>query len=159
MSHVVTVDDYLQELEQMVKNAMKLPLSGGRVVLDGQNVEDILLDIRDAMPQECRQARAIVADRTKIIQDAKREAESIIRVAEEKARAMVSQNEIVKQAQQKANDLLNQTQQKCREMRRVSNEYVDDLMRRTDDALAANLSELRKTRQSIKATQRNASSR
>lgn len=41
---------------------------------------------------------------------------------------MVSQNEIVKQAQQKANDLLNQTQQKCREMRRVSNEYVDDLM-------------------------------
>ena len=76
MSHVVTVDDYLQELEQMVKNAMKLPLSGGRVVLDGQNVEDILLDIRDAMPQECRQARAIVADRTKIIQDAKREAES-----------------------------------------------------------------------------------
>ena len=44
-------------------------------------------------------------------------------------------------------------------MRRVSNEYVDDLMRRTDDALAANLSELRKTRQSIKATQRNSTSR
>ena len=75
------------------------------------------------------------------------------------ARTMVSQNEIVKQAQQKANDLMNQTQQKCREMRRVSNEYVDDLMRRTDDALAANLSELRKTRQSIKATQRNSTSR
>ena len=66
MSQVVTVDDLLQELEQMVKNAMKLPLSGGRVVLDGQNVEDILMDIRDAMPQECRQARAIVADRSKI---------------------------------------------------------------------------------------------
>ena len=57
---------------------------------------------------------------------------------------MVNQDEIVKQAQQKANDLLTQTQIKTREMRKAANEYVDDLMRRTDEALAANLAELRK---------------
>ena len=42
-----------------------------------------------------------------------------------------------------------------REMRRASNDYIDDLMKRTDDALAANLAELRKTRNNIKASQRN----
>ena len=63
-------------------------------------------------------------------------------------------DEIVRQAQQKANDLLTQAQTKFREMRKASNDYVDDLMKRTDDALAENLAELRKARQNIKASQR-----
>ena len=50
--------------------------------------------------------------------------------------------------------MISQTQAKIREMRKASNDYIDDLMKRTDDALAANLAELRKTRQSIKASQR-----
>ena len=67
---------------------------------------------------------------------------------------MINQHEIVKQAQQKSNDMISQTQAKIREMRKASNDYIDDLMKRTDDALAANLAELRKTRQNIKASQR-----
>ena len=61
----------------------------------------------------------------------------------------------MRQAQQKANELVSQSQAKFREMRRASNDYIDDLMKRTDDALAANLAELRKTRNNIKASQRN----
>ena len=83
-----------------------------------------------------------------------REAETIVRVAEERARAMVNQDEIVRQAQQKANEMLAQAQTRFREMRKASNEYIDDLMRRTDEGLAANLAELRKTRQEIKSTLR-----
>ena len=51
-------------------------------------------------------------------------------MAEEKAKAMVNQDEIVRQAQQKANELIAQAQQKFKEMRKASNDYVDDLMRR-----------------------------
>ncbi|HBC27648.1 MAG TPA: ATPase, partial [Ruminococcaceae bacterium] len=99
--------------------------------------------------------RAIVADRNQIISDAKREAESVVRISEERAKTLVKQDEIVKQAQAKANDLISQSQVKFREMRRASNDYIDDLMKRTEDALAANLAELRKTRSNIKASQRN----
>ena len=67
---------------------------------------------------------------------------------------MVNQDEIVRQAQAKANDLILQGQNKYREMRKATNDYVDDIMRRTDEALAETLSELRKTRQNIKATQK-----
>lgn len=150
----INVDDLLDELYSMVDKAWNLPLSGGRAVLDGEEVKQILDEIRENLPQETRQARAIVADRAQIISDAKREAETIIRVAEERARAMVNQDTIVKQAQIKANDLISQSQAKFREMRKASNDYIDDLMKRTDDALAVNLAELRKTRQSIKASQR-----
>ena len=50
--------------------------------------------------------------------------------------------------------MLAQAQTRFREMRKASNEYIDDLMRRTDEGLAANLAELRKTRQEIKSTLR-----
>ena len=149
----INVDDLLDELYNMVDKAWSVPLSG-RAVFDGSEVKQILDEIRENLPQEARQARAIVADRTQIINDAKREAETIIRVSEERAKAMVNQDVIVKQAQEKANDLISQSQAKFREMRKASNDYIEDLMKRTDDALAGNLAELRKTRQSIKASQR-----
>lgn len=155
----VNVDDLLDDLYEMLDKAWNLPLSGGRTVLDGSEVKQILDEIRENLPQESRQARAIVADRTQIISDAKREAETIIRVAEERAKAMINQDVIVKQAQVKANDLISQSQAKFREMRKASNDYIDDLMKRTDDGLAANLAELRKTRQSIKASQRSGQER
>lgn len=154
MSDNVSVEELLEELGEIVEKAWNFPLGRGRAMLDVEEVREILGEIREAMPQEIRQAKAIVADRKQIIDDAKREAETIVRVAEERARAMVNQDEIVRQAQQKANEMLAQAQTRFREMRKASNEYIDDLMRRTDEGLAANLAELRKTRQEIKSTLR-----
>lgn len=154
----VNVEDLVDELYDMVEKAWSLPLSRGRAVLDGEEVKQILDEIKQNLPQEIRQAKAICADRAQIISDAKREAETVIRVAEERAKAMVNQDEIVKQAQQKANELISQSQVKFREMRKASNDYIDDLMKRTDEALAANLAELRQARQNIKASQRSGQS-
>ena len=150
----MNTEDLIDELYAMVEKAWSLPLSHGRAVLDGDEVRKILDEIKQALPQEIRQAKAIVADRSQIISDARQEAETIVRLAEERKKAMINQHEIVKQAQQKSNDMISQTQAKIREMRKASNDYIDDLMKRTDDALAANLAELRKTRQNIKASQR-----
>ena len=154
MNEKMNVEELLDELYDMVEKAWNFPLSRGRAMLDVEEVKEILEEIRDAMPQEIRQAKAIVADRTKIISDAKREAETIVRVAEERARAMVNQDEIVKQAQQKANEMLAQAQTRFRKMQKACNVYIDDLMQRTDEGLTANLAELRKTRQEIKASLR-----
>ena len=49
---------------------------------------------------------------------------------------------------------LAQAQTRFREMRKASNEYIEDLMKRADEGLSANLAELRKTRQNIKASLR-----
>ncbi|HEX2986179.1 MAG TPA: ATPase [Caproiciproducens sp.] len=150
----MSVDDLIDELYDMVEKAWSLPLSRGRAVLDGEQVRQILDEIRETLPQEVHQARAIVADRSQILADAKREADTLIRVAQERAKALVAQDEIVRQAQQKANDVVSQAQAKSREMRRATNDYVDDLMKRTDDELAELLAEARKVRQNIKASQR-----
>lgn len=150
----MSVDDLIDELYEMVEKAWSLPLSHGRAVLDGEEVKQILDEIRANMPQEIHQAKAIVADRTQILDDARREAETVVRVAQERAKTLIAQDEIVRQAQQKANELTSQSQAKIREMRRASNDYIDDLMKRTDDGLSQILAELRRTRQNIRASQR-----
>ena len=150
----MSVEEVIDQLDELVEGAFSFPLSNGKVLVDADKIRRLLEDIRLNLPKDIRQAERIVADRTQIIADARKEAESIVRVAEDRARAMVAKDEIVRQAQEKANDLLTQTKTKSIEVRKAANEYVDDLMRRTDEALAANLAELRKTRQNIKATQR-----
>ena len=147
-----TVEELMEELYALVEKAVKLPLSGGRTVLDGEEVKAILDEMRDHLPQETRQARAIVADRTQILADAKKEAESIIRTAEERAKKLIS--EITRQAQAKATEMLAQTQARLKEMKRASNEYLDDLLKRTEDSITTSLNELKQTRQNIKASLR-----
>lgn len=155
MNNQANIESLLDELYEIIDKGWALPLSGGKVFVDGDEARQILEEVRDQIPDEIRKAQAIVADREQILAEAQREAETIVRVAEEKAKALVNQEEIVRQAQAKANDLIMQGQAKFKEMRKASNDYIDDLMRRSDEALAETLAELRKTRQNIKAAQRN----
>lgn len=150
-----TIEDLIDEMYDLLEKGWKMPMSGGKLFVDGEEVRQILDEMKQEIPAEVHKARAIVADRAQILTEAQREAESVVRVAEEKARSLVDQQEIVRLAQQKANELIAQAQAKFKEMRKASNDYVDDLMRRTEESISESLSELRKTRQNIKASQRN----
>ena len=150
------VEDLIDELYDVLEKGWSLPLSGGKSFIDTEEARQILDEIREAIPAEVRKAKAIVADRAQIISEAQREAETIVRVAEEKAKTLVNQEEIVRQAQAKANDIMAQAQVKYREMRKATSDYVEDLMRRTDESMTTALAELRKTRQSLKAAQQTA---
>ncbi len=150
----MSVEEIVDQIDDLLEKAFSFPLSGGKILIDGEAVRNLLDDIRLNLPKDIRQAERIVADRTQIISDAKREAETIVRVAEERAKALVAKDEITRQAQDKANEMVTQARQKSAEMRKAANDYVDDLMQRTDESIAMGLTELRKARQSIKASQR-----
>lgn len=51
--------------------------------------------------------------------------------------------------------MISDAKQKTRDMRKASNEYIDDLLAKTDDVLTGQLTQLRKTRQNLKVTMRN----
>jgi cell division septum initiation protein DivIVA len=147
----MSIDELLDELDDMMDKAWGLPLSGGRCVVDVEKVREIIDDIRLNLPQEVRQAKAIVADRSDIIKTAKEEAEGIIRTAQEKARVMVSEEEVVKQAQEKAAQLLADTNAKTREMKKAAADFADNVMKATEENVGAALSDIRQARQALKA--------
>ena len=146
----MTIENLLDQIDEMIDKAWSMPLSGGKCLVEADKLRDIIDDIRGNMPSEIRQAKSIVADRSDIIATAKKEAEDIVRVAEERARALVTQEEIVKQAQQKAMEISTQTQMKCREMRKGAQDFVEDLLKRTEEDLAKHITEVHQTRQMIR---------
>ena len=129
----MTLDELLEQFDEVLDSGIKIP--GKKTVVDIEKLRAVVDDIRLNIPSEIKQARGIVADRADIITTAKREADGIIRSAEEKA---------------KAAEIIANAQGKSREMRRAAQDFVDDIMRRADEGLTANLGEIRKTRAALK---------
>ena len=148
------VDDLISELQDLVADSKTLPLSGGKVIVDAEKIYDILDEIQDTLPAEVRQAKNIVADRGQIISEAKKEADDIIRVAEERKKQMIDQSEVMREAKAESTELINAAKAKSAEIRKAANDYVENIMKRTDDAITAQLTELRKTRQNLRITKK-----
>jgi len=144
----MTLDELLEQFDEVLDSGIKIP--GRKTVVDIEKLRAVVDDIRLNIPSEIKQARGIVADRAEIISTAKREADGIIRNAEENAKAIVAQEAIVKMAQEKAAEIIANAQTKSREMRKAAQDFVDDIMKRADDGLTANLGEIRKTRAALK---------
>ena len=100
----MNIEEILDALEDMLEEAWSIPLSGNKCVVDANKIKQYLEDIRLNMPNEIKQAKLIVNDRSDIIQQSEKQAEATIRKAEERAKALVAQEEIVKQAQEKAKE-------------------------------------------------------
>ena len=143
----------IDELSEIVDAAFTLPLSGGKTVVNTERIKEIIEEMKTNLPQEVRQAKNIAADRSNIIAKSKEEAEAIIQKAEERAKTMVAQNEIVRQAQQKASEIILDANTKASEIKQAANLYIDNLMKKADEELSADLANLKKTRQSLKSVQ------
>ena len=144
----MNMEELLEQLDEALDAGVKLP--GKRCVVEVEKLRAIVDDIRMAMPNEIKQAKGICADRADIISNAKKEADSIKRAAEERAAQLTSQEEIVKLAHAKASEIITNAQLKSKEMRKAAQDFVDDIMRRADDGLTANLAEVRKTRAALR---------
>ena len=84
-------------------------------------------------------------DTDEITRRAKAEASEIIETAHQKA------NQITTAAQKAADDVTAQAQKWSHEMRTAASNYVEDIMRNSDEVLSANLEEIRRARQSLKS--------
>ncbi len=140
------VQELIDMLYNMVTDAWGLPLGAEKCVIERDKVLDLLDEIKAQFPTELAEAKRLVAARSEFIANAKREAESIRKVAEEKARSLVDEQEIVKAARAKSNAMITNAEQKSAELRRVANDYADDALHRTEDAIAQALDEVRQSR-------------
>ena len=149
----MSIEEILDQLDELIDRAWSLPLTGGRCVVDADKVRELLDDVRLNMPTEIRQAQSIVADRTEIVNTAKKEAEAIIARAEKRAAALVEEEEIVRQSKSKAAEIAQQAQQQSREMRQSAKEFVDNILKNTEESLAASMNEVKNTRAAFRQQQ------
>ena len=145
------IEDIISALYDMVQDARALPLGADKCILERDKVLDMLDEIIAQMPEELKQARTIVESRNELISQARREAENTIRQAQEKADKMIAEEEIYQEAKRQCQEMVMQTQTRMAELRKASNDYMDDALRRTEEAIALSLDDVRDTRSKFRA--------
>ena len=143
--------ELVEMLYTMVTEAWGVPLGNEKCIVERDKVLNLLDEIKAQLPTEVAEARRLVNARDEFINNAKREAESIRKSAEDRAREMVEEQEIVRTAKTRSNEVLSQAEARTRELYRVANEYVDDALRRTEEAINSALSEVRQSRSNFRA--------
>lgn len=146
-----TIEDIISALYDMVQDARALPLGADKCILERDKVLDMLDEVIAQLPSELKQAKTIVESRNELIGQARREAENTIRQAQEEAQRLVAEEAIYQEAKRQCQDMVAQTQAKMNELRRVSNDYMDDALRRTEEAIAMSLDDVRDTRVKFRA--------
>jgi len=146
-----TIEDIISTLYDMVQDARALPLGADKCILERDKVLDMLDEIIAQLPVELKQARTIVESRNELIGQARREAEGMIRQAQEKAAQLVEQEAIYQEAKRQCQEMVLQTQSRMAELRKASNDYMDDALRRTEEAITMSLEDVRDTRAKFKA--------
>lgn len=139
-------EDIIGALYDMVQDARSMPLAADKCILERDKVLDMLDEIIAQLPGELKQSRTIVESRNELISQARREAEGILKEAQEKAKQMITREAIYAEAKKRSEDLVGQTQNRINQLRKAGNEYMDESLRQTEEAISKALAEVRDTR-------------
>jgi vacuolar-type H+-ATPase subunit H len=145
------IEEIITALYDMIQDARALPLGADKCILERDKVLDMLDEIIAALPAELKQSRTIVESRNELIGQARREAEGIIRDAQAKADEIVSREAIYVEAKRQCQEMYTNTQNRITELKKASNAYMDDALRRTEEAIAQSLAEVQDTRAKFRA--------
>ena len=123
----MNVLELLDELEEVIQMAPSVPVVR-KVMVDPNEILEIVKDIRLELPDEIQQAQYIRNERTRILDEAKSEYESIIKEAEGKANALIENDEITLKAKTRAEDILKKASENSAIMKMSILDYTDNML-------------------------------
>lgn len=145
------VDELFEMLYSMIEEAKNMPLSSDKCVLERDRALDLLDDIKAKFPVELAEAQKLLAARADYIASAKREADLIRQQAEEKAKQLIAEDQVLNIAKQRSAEMMRQAEERSRDLKKAANEYCEDILRRTEEAMAEAYEEIKNSRVRFRA--------
>lgn len=139
----------LKELEEMVSNASRVPLSN-KVLVDGEAVLDFVDKIYAALPEELKQAQKVLEHSDKLLETVEGQSKRIIAQAREQAEQMTQETEIYQAATERAEAMLSQAEAASIQLRHESILYCDDVLRQLEENIERMLNSIHKNREDLK---------
>jgi vacuolar-type H+-ATPase subunit H len=141
----------LQQLEDMVKEAKSMPLSSS-ALLNRDEVLELVAEMKEALPEEIKQARWVVKDREELLAKARRDAERIVEEARAEQLRMATREEVAKRAEEESERILGEARDEAHRMRLEAEDYVDAKLAQFEIALQRSGEELAVTEQALGKT-------
>lgn len=150
------IEQIIQEIEEYVESCRYQPLSTTKIVVNKEELEELLRELRLKTPDEIKRYQKIIGNKDAILADAQEKADQIIQEAQAQAQQMVSETEIMKQAYGQANETINEANREAEQI--VSNadqdannirmsaiSYTDELLTNLSTVMSNALSEAKDT--------------
>ena len=129
------IEQIIQEIEEYVDSCKFQPLSTTKIVVNKEEIEELLRELRLKTPDEIKRYQKIISNKDAILEDAQSKADAIIAEAQE----LVTQHEIMQKAYAQANETINAANKQAQEIldsatqdansiRLSAITYTDDMM-------------------------------
>ena len=160
------IEQIIEEIEEYVDGCKYQPLSSTKIVVNKEELEEMLRELRLKTPDEIKRYQKIISNKDAILTDAQEKADGILAEAEARAQEMVTQTEIMKQAYVQASDTVNAANQQAQgildsaqrdanNIRMSAMQYTDDLLAHTASAIGDSISGISSQNESLIMTLQN----
>lgn len=143
------IEILLNRLEGLLADSPRVPLTG-KVMVDAQEMMSLLRDVRLALPEAVREAQRLLADRERIMEEARDEAAAALSRAEDQAGRLVDESTVLLEAQEKAEKLVSDSERVAREIHLRAREYADETLERLQGQLERLLETVTRNREDLR---------
>ena len=140
------INRLIDMLYERIEEAKAPALKPGMSIVDRDEMLDLLDELRAQLPIEVKRAQELLTARDKFVEEAKRDVERMMRQAELEARTKISDSEVLYAAKEKALQIIAHAEDRSRQLYQVANEYAEDALARTEEAVQAALDEVKQSR-------------
>jgi cell division septum initiation protein DivIVA len=142
------LEEVLDHLTALVEDARALPLSSSCVVSRGE-VLDLVDEARRVVPVELAEARRVLAERDRLLEQARADAERVVAQGHEEQARLVEATAVYTRAQAEADRVLDQAHAEAEAMRLQTEDYVDAKLANFENVLSTTLSTVQRGRERL----------
>jgi vacuolar-type H+-ATPase subunit H len=143
--------EIIDRIEEIIDGGRRIPFSAN-VVVNGDEIYDLIDELRNEMPEEFKQSRWIVKERENMIEEAGKQAGKIVRDAEDRASELVSETEVMKRAKRQSEELMAGIEARARTIRLEAEDYADEKLANLEAVLHKLMNTIEKGREQFKNT-------
>lgn len=141
-----SIENAIREIEDYVAGCKYQPFSSTKIVVDKEEIDELISDLRKKTPEEIRRYQKIITNKDAILEDARQKAEALINNATIQTNELINEHEIMKAAYEQANTIVSmassQAQQildnatiEANSVRMAALQYMDDMLAHIDAIL------------------------
>ena len=126
------IEQIIEEIEEYVESCKYQPLSTTKIVVNKEELEELLRELRLKTPDEIKRYQKIISNKEAILNDAKAKRSEERRVGKEQSEVMqtayAQANETVNNANQQAQEILDAATNDANSIRLGAIGYTDDML-------------------------------
>ncbi|HNY18524.1 MAG TPA: hypothetical protein PKV59_00395 [Flexilinea sp.] len=148
----------VDKLEELFSQGRSIPMTHN-VIVDEDRMLDIIDQMRISIPDEIKRSQQILAQRDRILAQAKEEHDRTIEIAKEKREQLTSSSEITAEAKKRADQIISQAYTEAEVIKREADKYALDTLKRLELEMDRTINQVRNGIRTLQRDQESDSNR